>query len=194
MGPTVKIPDEILLESFLDYLGLVHYEIKTVKDASNTLSTGQLLPILISKLTTLLRHYGCRSLPTPENVKRLILEVARHEFMIKAAGATCSMHAGVPEEHKSFWSKYSVKELYGIYKLLIESPVKVIERILEPPEMSTNERVFGYFIQFIGSLDVDELMLLMHFITGSSVSHRRDLQWMYWCCSVTHMTYLFLCR
>ena len=167
LGPTVKNPDEILLESFLDYL--VHYEMKTVKDALNAISNGQLPPILISKLTALLSRYGCRSLPTPENVKRLRY-VAHHEFMIKAAGATCSMHAGVPEEHKSFWSKYSVKELYGIYKLLIGSPEKVIESILKPPEMSTNEeRVFGYFTQFIGSLDVDELRLLMHFITGSSV-------------------------
>ena len=59
--------------------------------------------------------------------------------MIKAAGATCCMHAGVPEEHKSFWFKYSVKELYRIYNSLIGSPEKVIERVLEPPEMSTNE-------------------------------------------------------
>ena len=72
LGPTVKIPDKILLESFLDYL--VHYEMKAVKDALNALSTGQLPPILVSKLTTLLSpRYGCRSLPTPENVKRLIL-------------------------------------------------------------------------------------------------------------------------
>lgn len=168
LGPTVRIPDEILLESFLDYL--VHYEMKTVKDALCAFSTGQFPPNLISKLTTLLSRYGCRSLPKPESVKRLILEVARHEFMIKAAGATCAMHAGVPEEHKSFWSKYSVEELYGIYKSLNGSPDKVIERILEPPEMSANEeRVFGYFMQFIGSLDLDELRLFMRFITGSSV-------------------------
>ena len=57
-----------------------------------------------------------------------------------------------------------------IYKSLSRSPEKVIERISEPPEMSVNEeRVFRYFMQFIGSLDLDELRLLMHFMTDSSV-------------------------
>lgn len=41
------------------------------------------------------------------------------------------------------------------------SPEKVLERILEPPEINASEeRVFGYFMQFIGSLDLDELRLL----------------------------------
>ena len=95
---------------------------KTVKVALNAFSTGQLSTALISKLTTLLSHYGCRSLPTPENVKTLILEVAHHEFMIKAAEATCGMHAGVPEEHKSFGPSIQSKNCmeYTIHSLEVQ--------------------------------------------------------------------------
>jgi len=34
---------------------------------------------------------------------------------------------------------------------------------------STEQKVFDYFLQFIGSFNLDELQLLLHFITGSSV-------------------------
>ena len=52
----------------------------------------------------------------------------------------------------------------------------MIERVVEPPKMSINEeRVFGYFMQFIGSLDIDELRLLMCIITGSLVMLNADI-------------------
>ena len=48
---------------------------------------------------------------------------------------------------------------YTIHSLEVQK--RVIERVLEPPEMSTNEeRVFGYFMQIIGSLDVCCLCVL----------------------------------
>jgi len=114
-------------------------------------------------------------------VQQLVAEVARNEFTIKAAGATCAMHVGIPEKHKEFWSGHSIEELYEIYKSLNGRPDKFIKRLIEPEEMSSNEaRVYEYFIQFIGSLDVDDLRLLMRFITGSSaIGHKSSLQWMH---------------
>jgi len=32
-------------------------------------------------------------------VQQLVAEVARNEFTIKAAGATCALHVGIPEKH-----------------------------------------------------------------------------------------------
>ena len=42
--------------------------------------------------------------------------------------------------------------------------------VSEPLNMnSAEERVLGYFLQFIGNLNPDELRLLLRFITGSSL-------------------------
>ena len=50
-------------------------------------------------------------------------------------------------------------------------------RILEPPEISADEEsVFRYFMQFIGSQDLDKLGLLMCFVTGSSVMQNTDIR------------------
>jgi len=55
-------------------------------------------------------------------------------------------------------------------------PYKFIKRTIEPREMNSNEEgVYDYFIQFIGSLDVDDLRILVRFITGSHVMLNADI-------------------
>ena len=179
LGPKTKISEQILIESFLDYL--VQHEMKTIQNALSAAHNGYFSTKLSSDLTNLLSRHGCRTLPKLTNVRQLIIEVARYEFTIKAAGATCAMHVGIPEKHKEFWSGHSIEELYEIYRSLNGRPDKLIKRLIEPEEMSSNEeRVYEYFVQFIGSLDVDDLRLLMRSITGSSaIGHKSSLQWMH---------------
>ena len=57
-----------------------------------------------------------------------------------------------------------------LYRSLAATPEKVIGMVSEPLNMNfAEERVFGYFVQFIGNLNPDEPCLLSRFITGSSV-------------------------
>lgn len=169
LGPHVKIPDEIILESFVDYL--VQYEGQTLKKAFQAAAvSSKFSQQLSSELLSLLSRHGCVEVPKPANVKSLVTQVAHHEFTIKVLAATHAIHSGLPLDHQLFWGKFSVSQLYSLYRSLAATPEKVIGMVLEPLNMnSAEERVFGYFLQFIGNLNPDELRLLLRFITGSSV-------------------------
>lgn len=118
----------------------------------------------------MLSRLGCRELPTPQNLSRLIAEVAEHEFAVKPSSALYAMHSGIPNEHRSFWEQQTAEKLYHLYKALSASPSKVIEMIQEPEEMSSAQlRVFGYLIQFVGSLNIDDLRKFLRYVTGASV-------------------------
>lgn len=130
-GPTVKITDGIIIESFVDHL--VSYEGGILKQAFDVAgSETQFEAFLLTKLTNLLSRFGCRELPTPANLRRVITEVARHEFTAKAMGAIYAIHSGVPQQHKPFWMTYSIEQFYSIYKSLNATPSRVIEMLLEP--------------------------------------------------------------
>lgn len=170
LGPHVNIPDYIILESFVDYL--VQYEGQTLKKAFQAAAVcpNQFSQQLSSELMSLLSRHGCVEVPRPANIKSLVTQVARHEFTVKVLAATHSIHSGLPQDHQLFWAKFSVSQLYSLYRSLTATPGKIIGMVSEPLNMNSGEqRVFGYFLQFIGNLNPDELRLLLRFITGSSV-------------------------
>ena len=119
-------------------------------------------------------RFGCREVPKPNNLRRLVIEISRHEFLVKAVGAIYAINSGLPSVHQGFWNEQSVEKLYSLYKSLIATPV--IKMISEPEVMnSTEERVYGYLIQFIRSLKPDDLRCFLRFITGSSVLLSTDI-------------------
>ena len=92
-------------------------------------------------------QHGCVKVPKPGNLKRLVTQVARHEFTVKVLGAT---HAIFILAYQPFWAKYSVTDLYSLYKSLDATLGKVIGMISEPLNMnSAEQRVFGYFLQLM---------------------------------------------
>ena len=169
LGPLTPIPTSILIESFGDYLS--SYERDVLNDAFKIANCAKVFPYETSRnLVNLLSRLGCRELPTPQNLSRLIAEVAEHEFAVKPGSALYAMHSGIPTDHRSFWERQTVEKLYQLYKALSASPSKVIEMIQEPEEMSSAQlRVFGYLIQFLGSLNIDDLRKFLRYVTGASV-------------------------
>ena len=165
LGPLVIIPDSIILESFVDYL--VEYEGQLLRCALQDLS---LVPSQADKLLSFLSRHGCLEIPTPDNLIRIVTEVARCELTTKVLGATYAMHSGISEDDKCFWAQHGVADLYTLYKSLEVTHEKVLNMIAEPVEMSASQnKVFGFFVQYIGCLNIDRLRLLLRFMTGSSV-------------------------
>lgn len=123
-------------------------------------------------LTDIFSRMDCRELPKPGNLERLIIQVARHEFITKRLGALYGMNGGVPAPHHSFWKGVGVGELYNWYKALSASPKRVLEKIeeIDPDFMFVAEnRLFNFLIQFIGDLTQEELRNFLRYVTGSSV-------------------------
>ena len=167
LGPGSSISDEILLNTFLDFIST--FERSTLNSA--LAYTNDTFPAkLQGDLTTILGVFGCRQLPTPSNLPDLIKQIAQYQFLIKPAASITMINGGIPSSHKEFWSKKSPKDLCSIYQRLTVSPSKVISLIAVPEICSPQEdRVCQYLRTMVGNMQPEELRLLMRFITGSCV-------------------------
>lgn len=89
---------------------------------------------------------------------------------MKPAGAVSVFHSGIPEQHRPFWKDFSVEQLYSLYKAISATPKSVVDAIITPDEMNSNQsRVLGYLKTFVGNLNQRDLQNFIRFVTGSSV-------------------------
>ena len=163
LGPEVDIPNSIVFESFVDFLSC--HDSAKVKDALINKSSFDKQVIL-----SILSRYDCTEMPNAENVKQLIFGVARHVLLGRPLGNLYKMRAGVPTPFKTFWSRYTVSDLFTVYKSLNATSSSVLPLVTEPMGMIAAEtRVFNYLLTFISNMKDDELRLFLRFVTGSSV-------------------------
>lgn len=154
-----------MLESFSDFLSIVDRRAIALALGAKEFDAG-----MEASVVNILSRFGCREVPTPRNLKRLLHGLARHQFRLQPFAALCAMNAGVPETHKPFWQAVGVEELYGTYSALTANPEKVLEMVVEPEFSNPNEqRVYGYLQQYVGEMKLDEAKRFLRFITGSSV-------------------------
>ena len=132
-GPTVDIPANIYI-SLVDYLS--PHEGEIIREAFS-LKSSTLPQNLQSNLISILSRLGCRQVPSRENITRLVVEVAKHEFIAKPLVALYSLKSGVPVPHSMFWEQYTVNDLYSMYKELIAVPSMVIQNIETPDDQMT---------------------------------------------------------
>ena len=170
------VPDVIIMVPFVDFVS--SYEGTFLKEALQlSHTTVSYMESLEGKLIDILSRFGCRHIPTPQNIKQLIYGVARHEFLVKPLGAIYALHSGVPAVHHGFWSQFSIEHLFKLYVLLNATPADVIDKIEEPEQSnSARSRVFGYLIRFIGNIRYKELRQFLRFVTGSSVMITKSIK------------------
>ena len=164
-GPSVHIPDAIIMESFIDYLATHESSLlrKSIQQKSFSCQTQ-------SQLISVLSRLGCTEVPSPSNVKQLILRVARHLFIGKPMGALYALNSGVPIPYHCFMEQLSIDTLFRLYKALNATTSAVLSLLEEPDDMNpAEERVFGYLHSFICNMKQSELRLFLRFVTGSSV-------------------------
>ena len=58
---------------------------------------------------------------------------------MKPAGAVRVFHSGIPEQHRPFWKDFSVEQLYSLYKAISATPKSVVDGIITPDEMNSNQ-------------------------------------------------------
>ncbi len=166
-GPTTEIPPQLLVEAFIDSVS--YHDSQVLKDA---LSPGvhEFTSESVTGLLGILSRFGCRDLPTRNNLRQQLLQMAKFEFVTKPFAAIASMHQGVPQQHRSFWESMSIQAFWELYLALGVTASKVIQLLDEPLCLTSNQsRVFGYLVQMIGNMKQDELRSFLRFVTCSSV-------------------------
>ena len=125
---------------------------------------------MLSELVNILTRFGCRQIPTPQNLRTLVEQAARCEFCIKPAAALVLVHSGIPNTHKDFWQSRSASDVRALYYGFSVSTTKVLSMLdISPPGNDHEARVAGYLKLMVGNMQVHELSIFLRFVTGSSV-------------------------
>ena len=165
LGLSITIRRKLFVKFFLESLSHVDQVTMTV-----ALEAKEFTQTMKTNIICILSRFGCRDIPTPQNLEHLLYSQAQHQFKTQPYAALSLMHEGIPEKHRPFWGAMKVDELCRIYEALTASPEKVLEQVQEPTFASPDEeRVFGYLQQYVGGMKVDEVKRFVRFVTGSSV-------------------------
>ena len=70
-------------------------------------------PEQIKKLVDILSHMECQEIPNPKNLRRLIVQAAKHEFLTKPLSALYAFNSGIPAIYHPFWNDVTIGELYS---------------------------------------------------------------------------------
>ena len=112
-GRSINIPDHIMV---LDYLSV--HESAILKHALSECDeqTQSFSNEKVSQLICILSRSGCRQIPQPQKLRKLVVQVAHHEFFTKPLRALHALHCGVPTILYELWSKFPVERLFALYK------------------------------------------------------------------------------
>ena len=99
-----EVSDDILLSTFLDTLSTI--ESFTL---SKALVATEFSQDLQDKLVEILGKFNCRTMPRPENLNQLVIQVARFDFMTKPSTAVAFIRSGIPSSHRDFLCTLSQK-------------------------------------------------------------------------------------
>ena len=85
----------ILCKSFITYLSCHDACILKKINAFGELGSKTFSSNLQSSLMILMGNYGCRQIPSPENIKSLVTMVAKHTFLVKPLASLYAMFGGI---------------------------------------------------------------------------------------------------
>ena len=174
LGSNVRIPDDIMLTSFIDSLSA--HVLKIALEEPSPEFTTQTHAGVIS-------IFSRSEIPTPQTLKSSVLRISC-EFILKPSAAILEIQSGIPSQHRPFWEKMGSQGLFSLYKAKSVSVAKVLEMFDEAEGSDFDqERVLTYLRQYIGSMSNDDLGLFLRFVTGSSVCIPNKIQCRKWNCS-----------
>ncbi|XP_071153439.1 uncharacterized protein, partial [Mytilus edulis] len=166
--------EEMLLSDLLIYL--TDFERQVSKTALKDFN--KLTPRMINHLTDMFIKFGVSILPKADTFRQLMVNLARSEIAIKPLFLCTQIWQGILSLHMdSFWSILTTSDLKTLYQNLNPTPQTVVDKLqrdkedLRPQEANT----LYYLKDFVYSLNSDDLVLFLVFITGSDVLPRDDI-------------------
>ncbi|KAJ7352792.1 hypothetical protein OS493_033853 [Desmophyllum pertusum] len=167
------VSDEILLQSFNEYLAPIEEQVvcealSRPEDAWNCGDKDAEEHEEDKELTELLDRFGCRKLPTKENIKSLILEVA-HKEIIQKAQYVADCWNDIFRESLADSKLSRMEGVCSLYKSLEPTTKKVLGMIVAMPGNNAERSALDFLKRFIRGLDVQLLKCLLMFVTGADV-------------------------
>uniref|UniRef100_A0A1X7VJR3 Uncharacterized protein n=1 Tax=Amphimedon queenslandica TaxID=400682 RepID=A0A1X7VJR3_AMPQE len=141
----VTVPDDILFQCFMDSISV--HELSIMKDAMSEVKhqLPSFSAVVKDGVLALFSQFNCRQIPTLATIEKMVINLAKYEFLSKPAAAVMVLHKGIPKLHLSFWTKIGVKDLYAIYNTLSVFTA-MVQKMVEEAEgrIQSEERILSH--------------------------------------------------
>ncbi|XP_028413816.1 uncharacterized protein LOC114536664 [Dendronephthya gigantea] len=154
----------VLIQSFMQYISaderrVIEKSLTGDIDFENTDQLNELLDVL--------KIYDCRSRVTPENIAKIIQEIAHKEIIQKPQYVTDCWKSIIHPLAESFPNP---KALMDVYEQIKPSVSKITKCIQSYPDSDAERECLGFFRRYIRGLDNPEkLSTFVRFISGSEL-------------------------
>ena len=158
-----NIPDDILLEAFMNYLSIKE---QAIINEANKCNGDKFSGDMQERLLDVLSLYGCRTILLPSQLRTTLVQAANYLFIHKSS-VIMKIHSGIPKEHQRFWKSKTVEDLVEIYCSLNLSPEKVLPLMNFPRTNTPGQlRAVIYLKSMVMNFSKEKLAV---FVTGSFV-------------------------
>lgn len=82
-GPDAMIPQEIMMDAFMDYISATERQV--LKQALQAIHSSHFPSTILDEITTILSRFGCRQIPKPSTLIADVSNIAVYEFCTKPA-------------------------------------------------------------------------------------------------------------
>ncbi|XP_068698741.1 uncharacterized protein [Montipora foliosa] len=154
-----SVPEQTLLKSFQKYIAKDEEEI-VAEALKGNLDDTELIDVL--------DRFGCRKVPTQENAKDLILEVA-HKEMVQKPQYVADAWREALVMLKSKLELSTIEGLRNMYQELEPTNKKVLNMLQATPKNNAERASLDYLKRFVRGMDQGQLKSFLRYVTGADV-------------------------
>ncbi len=156
-------PDDILLQSFLNYI-----DPRERVAVEACISANDTSAVLENVIIPMLARFNCDVIPKKENIGEVLLHTAEYALVCQHYYAIVQIRRGMLCANPSLWRHYALAVGIELCHSLLPTNMKIWNIVEEPVyRNSTESRCFDYLRRFIFTLSAESLSLLLRFVTGS---------------------------
>lgn len=124
------------------------------------------LPFPTDEVVDILEDFkGIRQMPSPSNIRDILLQVATNELINKCYLPLMNMQKGLG----AIWQDVSKQEIESLYAVSKPTPERVLDILSCTPSNAKEEQVFRWLQRYIRGLDDNFLAQFLRFCTASDV-------------------------
>jgi len=152
------VPEETLLKSFQKYVA---------KDEQEVVAEALKGNLDVEELIEVLDRFGCRKLPTQENAKDLILDVAHKEIVQKPQYVADAWREALKMMVKSKDEIATIEGLCNLYQTVAPTNRKVLSMVRTDPQNNSERAALDFLERFVKGMDTLQLKSFLRYVTGA---------------------------
>ena len=157
-----EVPEGIVLESFMKYLSPVEEEL-----VSNFLGKADFADEN-DEFFDFLERFNCRSQVSPENFKKVLVEIANQELIQKPHVMVATWQP-IVQELKQYPQFQTIAGIQGFYDRINSTNKKVLNSLEAQPNTEAERDALKFLQRYIRGLDNAKLIQFLRFTTASNV-------------------------